>query len=359
MLLTSIVVTFACCLLPIAFLYQSIVTKCKICFMAKSIWSLDHARLHQLLKDRGLLPKSSKILIAVSGGQDSLCLARLCLDLQSKWSWEIAIAHFEHGWEGDGGLSSHIAKICHDWGVTFYLSQAKTTIRESEGEARKYRYQGLIDIATEYEFNYLLTGHTRSDRAETFIYNLMRGSGIEGLTALHWTRQINDHLTLVRPLLDFTRQETGAFCQKWQLPIWEDKYNQERKFARNRIRLDLIPYLQTEFNPNIEKHLAQTAEILKGDLDYLQQETERLYQQVFNHKNNSLKCSLLRDLSLNFQRRIVKVFLAQNLEKMPNFDQIEAVVRLIDAPNRSATSSLFNHKIAQIRDEHILIVNEP
>jgi len=325
--------------------------------MGKSVWSLNHARLHQLLKDRNLLPKSSKILIAVSGGQDSLCLARLCLDLQSKWSWTVAIAHFDHGWQGDGGLRDHLAKICDDWGVTFYLSQAKTTIRESEGEARKYRYQGLIDIATEYQFNYLLTGHTRSDRAETLIYNLIRGSGIEGLTALNWTRQINDHLTLVRPLLDFTRRETGEFCQKWQLPVWEDKYNQERKFARNRIRLDLIPYLQTEFNPNIEKHLAQTAEILREDLEYLKQETDRIYQQVYNQENNSLKCSLLREISLNFQRRIVKEFLSQNLNKMPNFEQIEAVVKLRDAPNLSATSSLDKHQIAQKKNDQILIIN--
>lgn len=325
--------------------------------MGKSVWSLDHARLHQLLKDRDLLPKSSKILIAVSGGQDSLCLARLCLDLQSKWSWEVAIAHFDHQWECDRGLSDHLANICHDWGVTFYLSQAPTKIRESEGEARKYRYQGLIDIATEYQFNYLLTGHTRSDRAETLIYNLIRGSGIEGLTALNWTRKINDNLTLVRPLLDFTRLETGQFCQKWQLPVWEDKYNQERKFARNRIRLDLIPYLQTEFNPNIEKHLAQTAEILRGDLEYLKQETDRIYQEVYHQENNSLKCSLLRELSLNFQRRIVKEFLAQNLKKMPNFDQIEAVVKLIDASNLTATSSLFKNKIAQKTNDEILILN--
>lgn len=323
--------------------------------MGKSVWSLDHAKLHQLLKDRGLLPKSSKILMAVSGGQDSLCLARLCLDLQSKWSWKVAIAHFDHGWEGDRGLRDHLAKICHDWGVTFYLSQAPIKIRESEGEARKYRYQGLIDIATEYQFNYLLTGHTRSDRAETLIYNLIRGSGIEGLTALNWTRKINDNLTLVRPLLDFTRQQTGEFCQKWRLPVWEDKYNQERKFARNRIRLDLIPYLKTEFNPNIEKQLAQTAEILRADLDYLKEETERIYQQVYNQKNNSLKRSSLKELSLSLQRRIVKQYLKQNLKKMPNFQQVEAVVRLIEAPNLSATSSLFNNKIAQAKNDEILI----
>ncbi|WPF87618.1 tRNA lysidine(34) synthetase TilS [Cyanobacterium aponinum AL20118] len=325
--------------------------------MGKSVWSLDHARLHKLLKDKDLVPKSSRILIAVSGGQDSLCLARLCLDLQSKWSWKIAIAHFDHQWECDRGLSSHIAKICDDWGVNFYLSQAQEKIREREGEARKYRYEALINIATEYDFNYLLTGHTRSDRAETFIYNLVRGAGIEGLTALNWRRKINENLTLVRPLLDFTRQETGQFCHKWQLPVWEDKYNQERKFARNRIRLDLIPYLQTEFNPQIEKHLTQTAEILRADLTYLKQETTRLYEQVYNHENNSLKCEELRKISLNFQRRIVKEFLVQNLQKMPNFEQIEAVVKLIESPNLTATSTLIKNKIAQVKNREILIKN--
>lgn len=317
------------------------------------MWTDYHNKLHQTLKNRLLLPKNSKIFIAVSGGQDSLCLARLCLDLQVKWGWQLAIAHFDHGWALDAGLACHVRKIAENWGIEFYLAKAKEKIPETEAYARKYRYEALINIATKYQFNYLITGHTLSDRAETFIYNLIRGAGMEGLSALHWTRKLTDNVTLVRPLLNFTRSDTLAFCQKLQLPVWEDKYNNNKKFARNRIRLDLIPYLQKEFNPQIEQHLTQTAEILRADVEYLTQEAEKLLNLAISDDKKSLKRSILKEKPLSLQRRVIKVFLAQKLKTMPNFEQIEAVVSLIDAPNRSRTSSLTKGMFAEVKEDLI------
>jgi tRNA(Ile)-lysidine synthase len=319
------------------------------------MWTDYHSKFHQTLKNRLLLPKNSKILIAVSGGQDSLCLARLCLDLQRKWSWQIAIAHFDHGWALDKGLASHVEKIADNWGLKFYLVKATGKIPETEANARKYRYESLIHIATNHEFNYLITGHTLSDRAETFIYNLIRGAGMEGLSALHWTRKLTDNLTLVRPLLNFTRSDTLEFCQQLELAIWEDKYNENKKFARNRIRLDLIPYLKKEFNLKIEQHLTQTAEILKADVEFLTEETEKLLNLAISDDKQSLKRSILKEKPLSLQRRVIKVFLAQNLKTMPNFEQIEAVVSLIEAPNRSRTSALSKGMFAQVEGDFITI----
>lgn len=321
------------------------------------MWTDYHSKLHQTLKNRLFLPQNSKILIGVSGGQDSLCLARLCLDLQKKRNWQLAIAHFDHGWELDEGLGNYVEKIADNWGVKFYLVKATEKIPETEADARKYRYEGLINIATKYQFNYLLTGHTLSDRAETFIYNLIRGAGMEGLSALHWTRKLTDNVTLVRPLLNFTRSDTLAFCQQLQLPIWQDKYNESKKFARNRIRLDLIPYLQKEFNPQIEQHLTQTAEILRADVEFLTKEAEKLLNLAISEDKQSLKRSILKEKPLSLQRRVIKVFLAQNLKIMPNFEQIEAVVSLINAPNLSRTSSLSKGIFAQLESDLIIIRN--
>lgn len=320
------------------------------------MWTNYHSKFHQTLKDRLLLPKNSKILIAVSGGQDSLCLAKLCLEVRSKWHWQIAIAHYDHGWVLDAGLARHVEEIAHNWDIEFYLNKATEIIPETEAKARKYRYQGLIDIAENHQFNYLLTGHTLSDRSETFIYNLIRGAGMEGLSALHWTRKLTDHITLVRPLLNFTRSDTFSFCQQFQLPIWEDKYNDNKKFARNRLRLDLIPYIKKEFNPKIEQHLAQTAEILRSDVEFLTEEAEKLFNLALN--NDTLTRSILKNKPLSLQRRVLKMFLTQKLETMPNFEQIEAVVRLIDAPNLHRTSSLSQGKFAQVKEDLIVISDQ-
>ena len=314
-----------------------------------------HTKLNKTLKQRNLLPKQSRILIGLSGGQDSLCLARLCLDLQARWEWHIAIVHYDHGWELDHGLAEHITQVCQNWDVKLYLEKAESKIPETEASARKYRYQALVKVATENGFDYLLTAHTLSDRSETFLYNLMRGGGVDGLTALDWTRKLNDNLLLVRPLLNFLRQETLQCCQELQLPIWEDKYNYNKKFARNRIRLDLIPYLEEHFNPQTQKHLAQTAEILREDLTYLQGETEKLFAQVASDDQSSLDRTLLKHQPLSLQRRVIKKFLEINLDKMPNFDRIEEITKLINAPNGSCSSSLGDNKMIQIQNNLMII----
>jgi len=323
------------------------------------MWSNYHARLHQVLKDRSILPKNSNILVAVSGGQDSLCLARLILDLQSKWNWEVAIAHCHHNWTLDEGLPEHIEQICQDWGVKLYLETANSPIPEKEASARKWRYQVLSKIAVNHGFNFVLTGHTKSDRTETFLYNLIRGAGSDGLSSLNWYRPLTGQVNLVRPLLNFSRQDTLKFCQINHLPIWFDPYNNNKKFSRNRIRLDLIPYLQQQFNSQVENHLAQTAEILRADREYINQQAEELYLRIAL-KPDTINRKKLKDSPLSLQRRVVKKFLAQNLTKMPNFEQIEEIVSLIDAPNKTKSSSLGRSRIdrkslmvAQVQDDLI------
>lgn len=318
-------------------------------------WTLFHARLHQTLKNQQLLPKNSKILIAVSGGKDSLCLAKLILDLQPKWHWEMAIAHCDHCWEADIGLAHHVAKIAENWGISFHLKTAHINIPETEAAARKWRYQVLIEIAENHHFNYIITAHTMSDRSETFLYNLVRGAGSDGLSALDWQRNLTENIKLIRPLLNFSRQETLQFCQEFNLPIWEDIYNTKKKYARNRIRLDLIPYLQENFNPKVETKLANTAELLKADVEYLEEQANQILPTIISENKQAINRIKLRQYHIALQRRILRQFLKENLKKHPNFEQIEAVRKLIDAPNKSRTSTLTGNIIIEVEDSLIMI----
>ncbi len=324
--------------------------------MHQDIWTSFHARLHQTLRDQLLLPKKSRILVAVSGGQDSLCVSKLLLDLQSKWHWSMAIAHCDHNWATDIGIADHVEKISKSWSIPFFLKQAEN-LKETEAAARKWRYQALIEIAQENNFQYIVTGHTKSDRAETFLYNLIRGAGADGLSSLGWQRNLTPNIQLIRPILNFTRSETFEFCQQFYLPIWFDIVNENNKYARNRIRGYLIPYLKDNFNPQVENSLVQTAELLRADSEYLETTATELLNKVKHPTENKLNRQKLRTIPLALQRRIIRQFLPQIIQQQPNFEQIEAVCKLISAPNKSRTSSLPNNAIAEASGEWIIFIN--
>jgi tRNA(Ile)-lysidine synthase len=300
-----------------------------------------------------LLSPGSRLLVAVSGGQDSLCLIKLLLDLQPKWHWQMAIAHCDHRWPSDIGISAHVQQLAQGWDMPFFLKVAPQ-IDKREAAAREWRYQALSEIAQEQGFSIVVTGHTQSDRAETLLYNLMRGAGADGLQALTWKRPLTPEIELVRPLLEISRSETLQFCQQFHLLIWEDAVNQNLKYARNRIRTDLLPYLKTHFNPQVETALAQTAELLQAEVEYLEATAHRYLQQALTPDQHRLNRTSLRELPLALQRRVMRQFLQSLSQRMPTFEQIEALTHLISAPNRTCTPSLPGGAIAIVQEDWIV-----
>lgn len=327
----------------------------------RPIWTALHASLHQTLRQRQLLEKSQRLLIAVSGGQDSLGLLKLLLDLQPKWGWELGIAHCDHRWRPDSAANAaHVEHLAQSWQLPFY-SQIAVEVPRAEAEAREWRYGVLAAIAESNHYRYVVTGHTASDRAETLLYNLCRGSGTDGLQALAWQRSLGAQTQLVRPLLGITRAEIKQFCQTFHLPIWEDATNQDLKYARNRIRREVLPYLQAHFNPQVEQALAQTAEVLRAEVDYLESAAAVLLQEARLPSEPSqvgflrLNRHTLQKAPLALQRRVVRQFLQQTLLSMPSFEQIEAMTTLIQAANRTRSQPFARGIIAEVADPWILL----
>lgn len=298
-----------------------------------------------------LLRKSSSILIAVSGGQDSLCLAQLLIFARAKWDWKLAIAHCDHKWRIDSTDNAHhVQKLSNGWGLPFYLRTTEIDL-VSEAAARNWRYKMLAEMAIEAACQIVVTGHTQSDRAETVLYNLVRGSGTNGLQSLTWQRFLSSNIQLIRPLLNISRNETSEFCQELNLPIWQDHTNQILTYRRNRIREELIPYLRQHFNPAVEKALAQTAELLTADVDYLELQASQFWDTCEPKIN---RVDLLQH-HLAIQRRATHQFLSYYLPQTPDFNDVQRFLQLLSAPGRSQSSPFIGGWKAEVEHPFIYL----
>ena len=329
--------------------------------MSVMTWTPLHARIDQTLRRRQLLTRAQTLLVAFSGGQDSLCLLKLLVDLQPKWQWHLSVAHCDHRWPPDSQANAqHVAQLVQQWQLP-YFERTAPDILKGEAEGRTWRYQMLTEMALAQKAHHVVTAHTASDRAETLLYNLIRGSGADGLQALTWQRPLAAEIQLTRPLLEVTRAETGDFCQHLDLPVWHDRMNQDLHYRRNRLRQTVIPYLRDHFNPRVELTLAHTAELLTAEVDYLESAAQDLLQTAMGTADETaisrgvpmqaqLHRHRLRRAPLALQRRAIRQFLQQTLAITPNFAQVDKVTHLITAPNRSRSDPLKDQWVAEVAD---------
>ena len=238
-------------------------------------WSPWHARLHQqLLANPDLLPTGASLLLAVSGGQDSMAMLGLMVDLQRKHDWCLEVWHGDHSWHAQSAtIAAELRHWCEARNLSFWSDQAKPEQTNSEAKARHWRYEQLMLHADRlsssnpsHPYQHVLTAHTSTDRAETLLLNLARGTDLAGLSSLRQTRSINQDIPqprvqLVRPLLGFSRDDTAQICSERSLPIWLDPSNSCAEFSRNRIRQEVIPVLES-LHPGCSLRMADLAERL-------------------------------------------------------------------------------------------------
>ncbi len=325
-------------------------------------WTNLHAKVHQTIKQRSLLAKGQSAVLGLSGGQDSLCLLSILRDLQPKWGWEIAVAHCNHRWPLDSDQNAaHVIALAQEWELKLYMFRAPKVLK-GEAEGRSWRYQVLSELAQQQQFDAVITAHTASDRAETLLYNLLRGSGMDGLQALAWQRPLSDRVQLIRPLLTTTRQQTAAFCQQQNLSVWQDSMNQDLNYRRNQIRLELLPWLNQHFNPQVETALSRTAEILQAETNYLNSQALLLLEQctIQNALSEGLLSALDRVILQNspvaLQRRTLRLWLRNSLDIQPNFEQIEKAVSLVNGSSGDRSDPFIKGTIAEVRQSWLCLV---
>ncbi len=282
------------------------------------------------------------IVVAVSGGADSVSLAIALNDLKTrkKLNLRFVIAHFNHNLRGEESKqdAKFVKDLAEKIGFEFVsgISEDEFQISKKgnlEQNARIARYDFLLETAENLEAYGILTAHTVNDQAETFLLNLIRGSGISGLSGMSAKRKQKakgemqkSECFLIRPLLNWAkREDTENFCRESEIGFRCDAMNEDLKFKRVRVRKVLLPLLK-EFNPKIVETLAKTANLLQNESE-ISNETK---DQTLRTKDDFLVLKDLKTLSKSTLYQVLRDWLETNRGNLRQLElkHIEAIERL-------------------------------
>jgi len=307
-----------------------------------------YSKFYLIINEIIKFKQSANLLIALSGGQDSICLLYLIQNLKTTYKYSINIEYIyvDHQWRQDS--KKHIKHLINLIRTTKNQISVYEIykVTQSELEARLWRYKILINHALQYNFNVIITGHTKTDRLETFIQNLIKGTTIDGATSLNIYRKLSNHIILLRPLMEFHRDELTWICRKNYLPIWLDYTNHNYNTKRNRIRDELIPYLHQYFNKNISNNITSFLNITSIDNEYIKQNTIKLYLLSIHPINIALNYQIIQKQHIAIQYRAIQMFFYYHFKVLLNITILQQIIYIF---------SQKPHKIIKIQWHNLLI----
>lgn len=241
-------------------------------------------QVRKTIDDNGLISSGEKLVLGLSGGPDSLCLLHILADLRAVYGFELHALHLNHLMRGERAEedAAWLTEHCKELGVPFKVVACDVNAKaEAEGicveeAGRHARHDALDDYAAGIGGAKVVFAHNRDDQSETVLMRIMRGTGIHGLAAMEYMRKDG----VIRPLLDTPRSEIEDYCSRKGLtPLW-DSTNASLDYTRNRIRLQLIPQLEKEYNPSLKEGLSRLASSARDDDDYLNAEAHLMYRML-------------------------------------------------------------------------------
>lgn len=294
-----------------------------------------------------LIQKGDKIVVGLSGGPDSVCLLHILSRLKEEWDLEIYAAHLNHQIRGIEAQKDafYISKLCEDMGITFFIKSInvpeyceKNGVSIEEG-ARKLRYEMFYEIKNNTRANKIAIGHNLNDQAETILMRMMRGTGLQGLKGIEYIRDG----VIIRPILDIERNDIEEYCKQNKLNPRIDKTNLESIYTRNKIRLELIPYMKDNFNSNIIESIVRMGNSLRSDNDYIETEALTKFKEVSNINVDSVELNLNSYVNLH---KSIKVRVLRNAIKHilgdTNFIDQRHIDDIIELENESKVDKVIN-----------------
>ncbi len=233
--------------------------------------------VEDIFRNEFFLEKDSSIVIAVSGGVDSVVLLDTMSYIADKLTYNLHIAHYNHGLRDDTADRDEkfVSLLAKKYDLPFQSSKgrvrqfAEKKSLSIEHAARILRYMFLERVARTSDSAFVATAHTSDDSAETFLMNLLRGSGLTGLSGIPSKRALGKNVTLIRPLIELTKEDIIKYAGIRKLKWQEDETNSLMYYTRNKVRHDLIPKLQKDFSPAIVQIINRTAKLIHGADEFI------------------------------------------------------------------------------------------
>lgn len=313
------------------------------------------------------LKEQEQLLVAVSGGPDSMALLHAIHLIAPKYRWSVIAVHINHQLRGEESEKDeeYVRLTCQKWNIPLKVRKVEVLKAKEEQKrgtqeiARTLRYQEFRRVAQECSIQKVLLAHHADDQLETILWNVIRGTSPTGLIGMKEVRE-EKGLFLLRPLLYFDRIEIEKYCEQEQIFPRQDSSNLSRKYTRNRIRLDLIPYLKG-FNPRIKEGMLELRTILQEEEYLLQQLAEDAFQKVvtFDPKESyyQIEVKSFRALPIALQRRVVKLILnclGNGKDSVLSFQAIERIRTLAQDDHPSKEIQLGKGMVIRRLNQYLL-----
>lgn len=234
----------------------------------------------QTINTHSLIDRNDKIVVAVSGGADSVALLHGLHAIKDTYNLELFVCHLNHQLRGEDadGDACYVKELSDGLAIQSYIysrdvaSLSKEMKMSFEETAREIRYALFDEVLLKTGATKIAVAQNMNDQAETILMRLFRGSGLEGLTATKFKRD-----TIIRPILAISREDIESYCLQNQLNFRTDHTNFETDYSRNKIRLELLPYVKEHFNEKIIEKLFDTTQLLSDDLKFIEKHVDDIY----------------------------------------------------------------------------------
>jgi tRNA(Ile)-lysidine synthase len=303
-----------------------------------------------------LWQKGSRIVAGVSGGPDSSCLLDILAKIKDKYDLEIIIAHVNYGLRGKDSHKDEefVRKLGESYGIkTYTLSptlsrqRARGDLLPSENELRDIRYDFFEKLRKKNNFNSIALAHSLDDQVETYLLRIIRGAGLAGMGAMKYKRG-----KIIRPLLGVSRKEVLDYLKTNKLKYRTDKTNKDTRYLRNKVRRQLIPYLEKNFNSAIKKTIFDSTLTLGEDYDLISGIAEKTYQ-----KNKKLSVKEIVRLHPALQKRILLQAIDEKKRNLKDIESshIEELIKALKSTKSKSKKVFFKGLKFIIKGDKVII----